>query len=74
MAEGTSGLQPTFYLLSNTTCTGTESKPVMALNLETIRATAERVAASHSLDVVDIEFQGAGKFRALRVFVEKNAA
>jgi ribosome maturation factor RimP len=45
----------------------------MALNLDTIRATAERVAASHHLDVVDIEFQGAGKFRALRVFVEKDA-
>jgi len=45
----------------------------MALNLDTIRATAERVAASHHLDVVDLEFQGAGKFRALRVFVEKNA-
>ncbi|WP_263368931.1 ribosome maturation factor RimP [Edaphobacter bradus] len=46
----------------------------MALNLDTIRATAERVAASHGLDVVEVEFQGAGKFRALRVFVEKNAA
>src|SRR5215469_4281740 len=46
----------------------------MALNLDTIRATAERVAASHNLDVVEVEFQGAGKFRALRVFVEKNAA
>lgn len=45
----------------------------MALNLDTIRATAERVAASHQLDVVDVEFQGSGKFRALRVFVEKNA-
>lgn len=46
----------------------------MALNLDTIRATAERVAASHQLDVVDLDFQGAGKFRTLRVFVEKNAA
>lgn len=46
----------------------------MALNLDTIRVTAERVAASHHLDVVEVEFQGAGKFRALRVFVEKNAA
>ncbi|QNI36227.1 ribosome maturation factor RimP [Edaphobacter albus] len=45
----------------------------MALNLDTIRATAERVAASHHLDVVDLEFQGAGKARALRVFIEKNA-
>jgi ribosome maturation factor RimP len=45
----------------------------MALNLETIRATAERVAASHNLELVDLEFQGAGKFRVLRIYVEKNA-
>jgi len=46
----------------------------MALQIDQIRAAAERVAASHGMDVVDLEFQGAGKFRALRVFVEKNAA
>ena len=46
----------------------------MGLDLEKIRATADRVAASHGLDVVEIEFQGAGKFRELTVFVEKNAA
>ncbi len=46
----------------------------MALQLDQIRAAAERVAASHGMDVVDLDFQGAGKFRALRVFVEKNAA
>jgi ribosome maturation factor RimP len=45
----------------------------MALNLDTIRATADRVADSHQLDVVDIEFQGGVKFRTLRVFIEKNA-
>jgi ribosome maturation factor RimP len=46
----------------------------MALQLDTIRATADRVAASHGLEVVDIEFAGGGgKHRALRVFVEKNA-
>ncbi len=45
----------------------------MALNLDTIRATAERVAASHQLEVVDLEFQGGTKFRTLRVFLEKNA-
>jgi ribosome maturation factor RimP len=45
----------------------------MALNLDQIRATAQRVAASHGLDVVDIEYQGAGKNRLLRVFIEKNA-
>ncbi len=46
----------------------------MAVQLDEIRAAAERVAASHGLDVVDVEFAGAGKARALRVYVEKNAA
>ena len=45
----------------------------MAANLDQIRLTAERVARSHKMDVVDLEFQGSGKFRALRVFLEKNA-
>src|SRR6202041_3480828 len=34
----------------------------------------QRVAASHNLDLVDLEFQGGSKFRTLRVFIEKNAA
>jgi ribosome maturation factor RimP len=46
----------------------------MALQLDTIRSTAERVAASHHLDVVDVEFSGGAKFRTLRVFIEKDAA
>ena len=45
----------------------------MAVQLDKIRATAERVAASHNLDLVDLEFQGGTKFRTLRVFIEKNA-
>jgi ribosome maturation factor RimP len=45
----------------------------MALQLDTIRATADRIAASHSLDIVDLEFSGGVKFRTLRVFIEKNA-
>jgi ribosome maturation factor RimP len=45
----------------------------MALQLDTIRATADRIAASHQLDVVDLEFSGGAKFRTLRVFLEKNA-
>jgi ribosome maturation factor RimP len=45
----------------------------MALQIETIRATADRVAASHRLDVVDLEFTGGAKHRTLRVFLEKNA-
>ena len=42
--------------------------------MDEIRALAERVAASHHLEVVDVEFGGGGKSRALRVFVEKDAA
>ena len=34
---------------------------------------AERVAASHGLEVVELEYVAAAKQRALRVFVEKNA-
>ncbi len=43
------------------------------MNTEQIRALAERVAVSHGMDLVDVEFQGNAKFRVLRVFVEKNA-
>ena len=46
----------------------------MALQLDTIRATAQRVARSHRLDLVDIEFQGGAKHRTLRIFIEKDAA
>jgi ribosome maturation factor RimP len=46
----------------------------MAVKLEAIRSAANRVAASHGLDVVEIEFAGPAKERILRVFLEKNAA
>ena len=49
-------------------------KGVMALQMDEIRRLAERVAASHHLEVVEVEFGGGGKSRALRVFVEKDAA
>jgi ribosome maturation factor RimP len=45
----------------------------MALQIETIRATADRVAASFHLEVVDLEFTGGSKHRTLRVFLEKDA-
>ena len=45
----------------------------MALSLDQIRITAQRVAASHGLDVVEVEYLGAAKDRTLRVFIEKNA-
>ncbi len=46
----------------------------MAVRLDAIRSAAERVAASHGLDVVDIEFAGGARERILRVYLEKNAA
>ncbi len=46
----------------------------MAAKLNEIRVAAERVAASHGLDVVDLEFVGPAKERILRIFLEKNAA
>jgi len=45
----------------------------MTVQLDAIRATAERVAASHNLELVEIEFSGGAKFRTLRIFIEKNA-
>jgi len=53
---------------------GLQIKKFMALEMEAIRGLAERVAASHHLEVVDVEFGGGGKSRALRVYVEKDAA
>ncbi len=41
----------------------------MAVRLDEIRSAAERVAASHGLDVVDIEFAGPAKERILRVYL-----
>ena len=46
----------------------------MAAKLEEIRSAAERVAASHGLELVDIELTGPSKERVLRVFLEKDAA
>jgi ribosome maturation factor RimP len=46
----------------------------LAVQIDAIRSAADRVASSHGLDVVEVEFTGAGKARALRVFVEKDAA
>jgi len=43
----------------------------MALEIDHIRQVAERVASSHGLEVVDIEFRGGGKARMLRIFIDK---
>src|ERR1035437_9597325 len=45
----------------------------MAVKQEAIRAAAIRVAASHGLDVVEIELAGPAKEHVLRVFLEKTA-
>jgi len=45
----------------------------MSVRLDEIRSAAERVAASHGLAVVDVEFSGPAKERTLTVFLEKNA-
>ena len=44
----------------------------MTLAIDQIRALADRIAASFSMEVVEIEFQGNSKARILRVFLEKN--
>ncbi|HEY6448243.1 MAG TPA: ribosome maturation factor RimP [Acidobacteriaceae bacterium] len=67
-----SGRKPTFYLL--VFLGGNNQSTNMAFDVEQIRATAQRVAASHGLDVVDLEFHGGAKHRLLRVFIEKNVA
>jgi len=46
----------------------------MAVRQDEIRKAAERVAASHGLEVVDIEFTGTARDRILRVTLQKNAA
>jgi len=46
----------------------------MAVKLGEIRAAAERVAASHGLAVVEMEFTGSAKDRILRIFLEKDRA
>jgi ribosome maturation factor RimP len=46
----------------------------MAVDIDKIRALAERVAASHGLAVVEVELTGSAKQRSLRVYIEKDAA
>jgi len=64
-----SGRKPTFLLLRSIAF----EAAIMALSIEQIRQTADRVAASHGLEVVDIEYLGGSKHRVLRVFIEQNA-
>ncbi len=43
----------------------------MAVDLDHVRAIAERVAASLGLEVVEIQLRGGGKSRMLRIFIDK---
>ena len=52
---------------------GQVARESMAVKLDEVRAAAQRVAASHGLDVVDLEFIGPAKERTLRIYLEKNA-
>lgn len=46
----------------------------MNLVNDQIRALAQRIARSHGLELVELEFQGSGKNRILRIFLERDAA
>lgn len=80
------GFEPTFYLVllfpanGRHLSTGNPMKTGvlggfgrMTAKVDEIRLAAERVAASHGLDVVDVELSGPAKERVLRVFLEKSA-
>jgi ribosome maturation factor RimP len=43
----------------------------MAVDLDQVRAIAERVAASLGVEVVELELRGGGKSRMLRIFIDK---
>ena len=45
----------------------------MALDLETVRGIAERVAAGLGLEVLEVEYRGGGKSRTLRLFLDNPA-
>lgn len=43
----------------------------MAADLKTIREIADRAAAMHGIEVVDVELRGGGKARTLRITIDK---
>ena len=66
------GESPLFFCLRKREASSSEAA-IMALSIEQIRLAADRVAASHGLEVVDIEYLGGSKQRVLRIFIEQNA-
>ncbi len=78
--EHTSGREPIFYCSNwhlavgtwpNRVGGGPEVKTAMGLDTERIRAIAERVTASAGLELVEVEMRGGGKFRTLRLVIER---
>ena len=69
-----SGRKPTFLLSWEWRPGGNSllEATIMALSLEHIRRMADRVAVSHRLEIVEIEYLGGSKHRVLRIFIEKN--
>jgi ribosome maturation factor RimP len=51
-----------------------KSLVLMALEIDRVRAIAERVGASSGLEVVEVEMRGAGKRRTLRIVIDKPTA
>ena len=45
----------------------------MAVDLDQVRAIADRVAASLGVEVLEVELRGGGKSRMLRIFIDKPA-
>lgn len=69
-----SGREPTFYLSRAFPSRLAMEFVPMPVDLDKIRALAERVAASHGLAIVEVEHTGSAKDRALRIYIEKDAA
>jgi ribosome maturation factor RimP len=46
----------------------------MAFDEQQVRSIADRVAGSSGLEIADIEFHGAGRYRMLRVFIDRPGA
>jgi ribosome maturation factor RimP len=71
LAKHTSGRKPTFLFPQADFAV----TPLffMALDLETVRGIAERVAAGYGLEVLEVEYRGGGKSRLLRIFLDNPA-
>jgi ribosome maturation factor RimP len=74
VAKHISGREPTLFLARRQAGKTAGKMPAlpMAIDLEHVREVVARVTASSGLELVDVEFRGAGgKARMLRVFIDK---